>query len=169
MKGVLCRSCYIMFIKMPFLSSLWPCGTLSVSNPMHVLQEPGQAWLSPSPGAPTAPGLGLSEASSKGFCPFYLGQEPVAGHTPTYFLRLFILTQLCPKNSTDRQSSGRPELLAGEIRKLELRTLCFWSTLTPPDTHTRSSCAVLAHEANLRVLRRAEHPLPQIRAAKGGG
>lgn len=105
----------------------------------------------------------------KGFCPFHLGQELVVGYTPTCCLRLFILTQLCPKNSTDKQSSGRPELLAGEIRKLELRTLRFWSALTPPDTHTVSSCDVLAHEANLRVLHCAEHPLPQIRAAAGGG
>ena len=35
----------------------------------------------------------LGEASSKGFCPFYLGQELMAGHTPTYCLRLFILPQ----------------------------------------------------------------------------
>lgn len=144
-----------MFTKMPFKSSLWPCGTSSVSDPMHVPQEPGQPWLSPSLGAPTVPGLCWVKHHQKASVHFTWGRSLwLDTHQPTASgssscLRLFILTQLCPKNSTDRQSSGRPELLAGEIRKLELRTLCFWSTLTPPETHTMSSCDVLAHEANL--------------------
>ena len=125
-----------MFINMPFQSSLWPCGTLSVSNPMRVPQEPGRPCCHPLQGHPHLQVCVWVKHHQKGFCPFYLGQELVVGYTPTYCLRLFILTQLCPKNSTDTQGSGGPELLAGEIRKLEPRTLCFWCALTPPDTHS---------------------------------
>lgn len=60
------------------------------------------------------PGLCLGEASWKGLLPFYVGKEPAVRHTPTYCLRPFVLTWLCSKNSTNRPSSWRPELLAGE-------------------------------------------------------
>lgn len=88
------------------------------------------------PQAATQVCVWVKKHHGKGFCPCYMGKELAVRHPPTYCLRPFVLTWLCSKNSTNRPSSWRPELLAGKSGVWISELCVFCLPLPAPNTQT---------------------------------